>query len=225
MAIKPHHNAAALRTARSTVLCAACMVLMLMGSANAWISQPSIAARDLLNTNFSFEPLGAWLRYIAASQVPLVDTPVATEPEPDFVELPDSDPAPVTTEPQPDLVEEPDITTSPPVPPSDNSVWGIDATPPDPNWSRPVLYEPYFDAAYGISIMRVTNAVGTRFDRTMYSRRQAESAGGVYFMTYHGDGSYHIYRRTTGALQGSCFLTFCVCVVCPENFSTLYLLH
>jgi len=79
-------------------------------------------------------------------------------------------------------------------------VWGYDLTRPDQNWSKPGLYEPYKDPAYGTTVTRLTSADGTRFDRNTYSRRQAENADGTMFMTYHGSATYHVYERSSGGL-------------------------
>jgi len=79
-------------------------------------------------------------------------------------------------------------------------VWGYDDSTLASNWSKPDLYVPYNDPAYGTTITRVTSAAGTRFDRNTYSRRQAENADGSWFMTYHGTAAYHVYDRVAGQL-------------------------
>ena len=132
---------------------------------------------------------------------------VAEEPEivAEEPEVVAEEPETVAEEPG-TVVEEAETVAEPPaaapvtpVPSSGSLVWGYDTTSPDPSWTRPGLYEPYVDAAYGTTITRVTDAGGTRFNRNKYSRHQAESADGKYFMSYHGDGQYHVYERTTGA--------------------------
>lgn len=83
------------------------------------------------------------------------------------------------------------------------SVWGYDTTLLSPDWTRPDRYQPTIDPAYGTTVMRVTSADGTRFDRNTYSRRQAENVSGTMFLTYHGSAVYHVYERATGALVQS----------------------
>ncbi len=119
----------------------------------------------------------------------------APEPEPESSQ-PDSEP-----DSQPD--SQPDsepADSSVPTPTSDGLVWGFDDTVPDDGWSRPAVFEPYLDPAYGTTTARVSSADGTRFNRNTYSRRQAENADGSSFLTYHGDGAYHVYDAANGEL-------------------------
>lgn len=102
----------------------------------------------------------------------------------------------------------PAMTTPPvqsPPPPSATDVgaelvWGQDPSRPAGNWTKPELYEPMTDPAYGSEVRRMTDAAGTRFDRNTYSRRQAENADGMMFFTYHGEAGYRVYERSTGDL-------------------------
>ncbi len=84
--------------------------------------------------------------------------------------------------------------------PTGELVFGEDATPPSPLWTKPPLYETYLDPVYGTEVRRMTSAEGTRFDRNTYSRRQAENADGTLFFTYHGDAEYRVYDRVSGEL-------------------------
>lgn len=84
-----------------------------------------------------------------------------------------------------------------------NLVWGFDDTAPQTPWTRPAFNVAYPDPAYGSTIRRITSAEGTRFDRNTYSRRQAENADGTWFLSYHGDGAYHVSDRVTGELVRS----------------------
>lgn len=101
-----------------------------------------------------------------------------------------------TTTPTPTTAATTTTTTSAPLPPR---VLGRDNTPPSPNWARPALGVPYADPAYGPTVRRLTSAEGTRFNRNVYSRRQAENADGRYFFSYHGSATYRVYATGDGA--------------------------
>ena len=141
------------------------------------------AAASMLKTQrpAAFVAFTSELLFVASDPV-VAPTPVPPTPVP---------PTPVPVAPTP---------TPAPLAPVGPLVWGYDQTRPDPNWTQPGLYESYIDPAYNTTVTRVTSADGTRFDRNTYSRRQAESTDGRYFMTYHGDAEYHVYERATGAL-------------------------
>jgi len=79
-------------------------------------------------------------------------------------------------------------------------VEGKDTTPPSASQSEPAFGDSYIDPAYGLTVRKVSDAAGTRFNRNIYSRIQPENADGSMFMTYHGNAEYRIYDRQSLAL-------------------------
>lgn len=158
------------------------------------------------------QPVGPTPQPVVPTPQPVTPTPQPVTPTPQPV-TPTKQPVNPTPEPNPPPTPQPvDPTPSPvnptvgPTPSPVSSaalVWGKDATPLDPAWSKPEIFQPYQDPAYGTVVTRVTSAAGTRFDRNTYSRRQPENSSGSMFFTYHGSTHYHVYERVTGALVRS----------------------
>lgn len=76
-------------------------------------------------------------------------------------------------------------------------VEGKDQTPPSTSQSEPSLGNSYVDPAYGLTVRKMTSSAGTRFNRNIYSRIQAENSNGTRFLTYHGDAEFRVYDRQT----------------------------
>jgi hypothetical protein len=82
-------------------------------------------------------------------------------------------------------------------------VEGKDTTPPNPAQAEPAFGDSYVDPAYGLTIRKMADATGTRFNRNIYSRIQPENSDSTLFLTYHGNAEYRIYDRQTLALVRS----------------------
>ncbi len=79
-------------------------------------------------------------------------------------------------------------------------VEGKDTTPPSATQTEPAFGNSYVDPAYGLTVRKMTNASGTRFNRNIYSRIQPENSNSTLFLSYHGNAEYRIYDRQTLAL-------------------------
>ena len=79
-------------------------------------------------------------------------------------------------------------------------VEGKDTTPPSATQTEPTFGNSYVDPAYGLTVRKMTDASGTRFNRNIYSRIQPENSNSTLFMTYHGNAEYRVYDRQTLAL-------------------------
>jgi hypothetical protein len=79
-------------------------------------------------------------------------------------------------------------------------VEGKDTTPPSATQTEPAFGNSYVDPAYGLTVRKMTDASGTRFNRNIYSRLQPENSNATLFITYHGESEYRIYDRQTLAL-------------------------
>lgn len=79
-------------------------------------------------------------------------------------------------------------------------VEGKDTTPPSASLTEPTFGDSYVDPAYGLTVRKVTDATGTRFNRNVYSRIEPENSDATLFLTYHGDAEYRVYDRQTLAL-------------------------
>lgn len=76
-------------------------------------------------------------------------------------------------------------------------VTGRDATPATGTITKPALGDSYSDPVTGLQVRRVSSAEGTRFNRIVYSRIQAENADGTLFFTYHGNSEFRVYDVAT----------------------------